>query len=185
MLTFAHMLFWLACGLLGCGLLGYWSVRARVLFRVRRLFSVRRSVRKMKVSTGSLRALCGSSARLSEILTQMETQINRIEVETALSPAALIEAIFRAPRVARYVPETTVSRSSPPLVAEFLLCLFARKKDTVTLVGDLQEYFSRDLDAGISVRRAKARYWARVLGSIGPQVWQMLLRVGRDVTRLS
>ena len=66
----------------------------------------------------------------------------------------------------------------PPGVAEFLLCIFARAKDIDALMGDLEEDFARDRALGMSKRRAAARYWARVLRSVGPQMWQAIRRVG-------
>ena len=46
-------------------------------------------------------------------------------------------------------------------------------------MGDFEELFARDYEAGMSQRRAVVRYWARVLRSIGPQTWQAIRRVGR------
>jgi hypothetical protein len=67
---------------------------------------------------------------------------------------------------------------SPPLLAETLLCVFARAKDIDALMGDFEELFDRDREAGMSQSRAKVRYWARVLRSTGPQMWQAAKRVG-------
>jgi hypothetical protein len=69
-------------------------------------------------------------------------------------------------------------RREPPWLAESLLCIFARAKDIEALMGDFEELFARDCASGMSKRRASARYWARVLRSIGPQMWQAIRRVG-------
>ena len=70
------------------------------------------------------------------------------------------------------------NRTEPPWLAESLLCIFARAKDIDALMGDLEELFARDCASGMSQRRAVARYWARVLRSIGPQIWQAIKRIG-------
>jgi hypothetical protein len=64
------------------------------------------------------------------------------------------------------------------MLAEFLLCIFARTKDIETLMGDFEELFERDCAAGMPRRRALTRYWARVIRSIGPQMWQAIRRIG-------
>jgi hypothetical protein len=69
-------------------------------------------------------------------------------------------------------------RREVPGLAEFLLCIFARAKDIEALMGDFEEYFERDCASGMSERRAVVRYWARVLRSLWPQIWQWIKRVG-------
>ena len=69
-------------------------------------------------------------------------------------------------------------RRESPWLAESLLCIFARAKDIEALMGDFEELFARDCASGMSQRRAVARYWARVLRSIGPQMMQAIKRVG-------
>jgi hypothetical protein len=68
-------------------------------------------------------------------------------------------------------------RREAPWLAESLLRIFARTKDIEALIGDFEEYFERDCASG-SERRAVARYWARVLRSLRPQIWQWINRVG-------
>ena len=72
----------------------------------------------------------------------------------------------------------TVGDSEPPLLAESLLCIFARTKDIDALMGCFEEHFARDCASGMSQRRANVRYWSRVLHSIGPQILQAIRRVG-------
>ena len=69
-------------------------------------------------------------------------------------------------------------RREPPLFAEALLCIFARPKDREALMGDLEELVARDCASDMSQRRAKARYRARVLHSLWPQIKQAIKRVG-------
>ncbi len=68
--------------------------------------------------------------------------------------------------------------AEPPWLAESLLCIFARAKDIDGLMGDEQEKFAGWLASGMSERRAVARYWSRVIRTIGPQLWQAIKRVG-------
>jgi hypothetical protein len=69
-------------------------------------------------------------------------------------------------------------RREPPWLAESLLCIFARAKDIDALMGDFEELFTRDCASGMPHGRAVARYWARVLRSLWPQMWQAIRRVG-------
>jgi hypothetical protein len=69
-------------------------------------------------------------------------------------------------------------RREAPWLAESLLYIFARAKDIESMMGDFEELFARDCDSGMSNRRAIARYWARVLRSIRPQLLQALKRIG-------
>ena len=68
-------------------------------------------------------------------------------------------------------------RREPPWLAETLLGVFARTKDIEALLGDFEEDFKRHC-ACMSERRAVRRYWARVLRSVGPQMWQAIRRIG-------
>jgi hypothetical protein len=74
---------------------------------------------------------------------------------------------------------------------EFLVGLFAKKRYRNSILCDLAESFDRDLSAGMSARRAKRRYWAAALNSIGPQalaavkrlgVWSLLIEAARRIT---
>jgi hypothetical protein len=56
----------------------------------------------------------------------------------------------------------------PPALAEFLAGLFASKKHRQAVLGDLEEKFNDDLARGISIARARRRYWASALHSVGP-----------------
>jgi hypothetical protein len=70
----------------------------------------------------------------------------------------------------------------PPGLAESLLIIFARRttrtKDIDALVGDFAERFERDCASGMSRPRAVRLYWAHVVSSIWPQIWQAIQRVG-------
>ncbi len=69
----------------------------------------------------------------------------------------------------------------PPWLAESMLCIFActtRAKDIDALMDDFEERFARDCGKGMPRRRAVARYWSRVIRSIGPQILQAARRLG-------
>jgi hypothetical protein len=68
--------------------------------------------------------------------------------------------------------------SEPPRLAEFLVGLFAKKRYRNAILRDLAEDFDSDLAAGMSLRRAKRRYWAAALNSIGPQALAAIKRMG-------
>lgn len=64
----------------------------------------------------------------------------------------------------------------PPGLAEILLCIFAKKRYRNGLLQCHAEVFFADLETGMSLARAKRRYWASVMASVGPQVWPLLKR---------
>jgi hypothetical protein len=66
----------------------------------------------------------------------------------------------------------------PPFVAEFLVGLCVKKRYRKALRDDLDEVFQRDLSNGMTVGRARLRYWAAALNSIAPQLWSAAKRVG-------
>jgi hypothetical protein len=68
--------------------------------------------------------------------------------------------------------------ADPPRLAEFLVGLFAKKRHRAGLLHCLDEDFRADLAAGMSLARAKRRYWAAALNSLGPQLWAAIKRVG-------
>jgi hypothetical protein len=68
--------------------------------------------------------------------------------------------------------------SEPPRLAEFLVGVFAKKRYRVAILSDLGEDFDRDITAGMSISRARWRYRAAALRSIGPQAYAALKRLG-------
>ncbi|CCJ06505.1 Hypothetical protein BN69_1054 [Methylocystis sp. SC2] len=66
----------------------------------------------------------------------------------------------------------------PPLFAEFLVGLFAKKRYRASLLQCLDEDFRNDIVSGISLRRAKWRYWAAAVHTIFPQLWAAIKRIG-------
>ena len=59
-------------------------------------------------------------------------------------------------------------QNEPPRTAEFLVGLFAKKRYRNAILRDLAEDFDSDIASGMSLDRAKRRYWAAALNSIGP-----------------
>jgi hypothetical protein len=70
-------------------------------------------------------------------------------------------------------------RTEPPGVAELLVgCFIPKKRYREALLDDLDEVFQRDLSKGMTVGRARRRYWGRALPSIGPQLRGAAKRIG-------
>lgn len=69
-------------------------------------------------------------------------------------------------------------QNEPPRMAEFLLGLLAKKRYRNAILRDLADDFDCDLTAGMSLHRAKRRYWAAALNSIGPQALAAIKRIG-------
>ena len=68
--------------------------------------------------------------------------------------------------------------NEPPRTAEFLVGLFAKKRYRKAILSDLAEDFDNNIAAGMSLNRAKRRYWAAALNSIGPQLLAAVKRIG-------
>jgi|GEM_PF-4905718 len=66
----------------------------------------------------------------------------------------------------------------PPRLAEFVVGLLAKTRYRASLLQCLEEDFRNDLAADVSLRRAKRRYWAAALNSIGPQFCAWIKRIG-------
>lgn len=64
-----------------------------------------------------------------------------------------------------------------PCFAEFIAGLLTKKRYREALLQSLEEDFNRDVSAGMSVRRAKLRYWASALHCALDQIWPALKRV--------
>ncbi len=81
------------------------------------------------------------------------------------------------------VPNIQVDFSAipePPILAELLLGLFAKNEKYRSSISDsLEEMFEADILKGMTVKRARRRYWITTLRSILPQLKQALIRGAR------
>jgi hypothetical protein len=68
-------------------------------------------------------------------------------------------------------------RELPPKFGEGLLLLFCNSDLADAIAGDLQERFEADI-RGAGFRRAKFRYWMRVLKSVGPLIFSRIRNLG-------
>jgi hypothetical protein len=90
------------------------------------------------------------------------------------------------PRTRRLLQRLSVSEGTdargdgiePPRLAEFLVGALAKRRYRAGLLQCLDHKFQSDLANGLSHRRARARYWAAALNTIGPQLWAAAKRVG-------
>jgi hypothetical protein len=69
-------------------------------------------------------------------------------------------------------------KAEPPILAEFLVGLCAKRRYRTGLLQNLEEDFESNLADGATVRRARRSYWAAALNSIGPQLLASAKRVG-------
>jgi hypothetical protein len=68
------------------------------------------------------------------------------------------------------------STAAPPNVAEFLLTMLATTRRAEAMIGDLNEWFTRDcreFGRDCAVRL----YWARTLRSLPPLLWRAIGKV--------
>jgi hypothetical protein len=68
--------------------------------------------------------------------------------------------------------------NEPPRLAEFLVGLLSKKRYRNAILRDLAEDFDSNLASGMSLDRAKRRYWAAALNSIVPQALAAIKRLG-------
>lgn len=69
-------------------------------------------------------------------------------------------------------------RTEPPRIAELLVSWCTKKGYREALRDDLDEVFQRDLSNGLTVARARLRYWGGALHSITPQLLAGAKRIG-------
>jgi hypothetical protein len=79
--------------------------------------------------------------------------------------------------VGRFVRDVD-KKAEPPIIAEFLVGLCAKDRYRNGLLQNLEDDFDSSLAAGTTVRRARRKYWAAALNSIGPQLLAAAKRVG-------
>jgi hypothetical protein len=70
------------------------------------------------------------------------------------------------------------SQVEPPIFAELLVAMFAKRRYRAAILQDLAEDFERDIGSGMSIGRARARYIGAVFNSIGPQALAAIKRLG-------
>jgi hypothetical protein len=76
------------------------------------------------------------------------------------------------------IPRPPSPRTEPPGVAEFLVGWCIKKRYRKALFDDLDEVFQCDLSKGMTVARARLRYWGSALHSIAPQLLALAKRIG-------
>ncbi|MGD9657198.1 MAG: hypothetical protein AB7U61_06095 [Methylocystis sp.] len=59
-----------------------------------------------------------------------------------------------------------------------MIGLLSKRRYRSGLLYSLNEDFQNDLADGISLSRAKHRYWAAALNSVAPQIWAAIKRFG-------
>lgn len=87
-----------------------------------------------------------------------------------------IAAVFQCPTDVAI--DGRMETLNPPALAEFLVGLFATPKYRTSFLQCLDEDFRSDINAGMPLSRARWRYRAAALNSIGPQVCAWIKRIG-------
>lgn len=111
---------------------------------------------------------------LAEITTG-EVETRKIYIGSYEAFRWIIKVVFSLPR---QILKHELHAIEPPRLAEFFVGLLVKKRYRDGLLQCLDEDFQNDLAADMSLRRAKRRYWAAALNSIGPQLWAAIKRVG-------
>lgn len=96
-------------------------------------------------------------------------------IEIREATLQVVEAVDLA--LQEHVTSPEVVRNAPPAVAEFLMMVFASKKQTDAILGDMEERFSRDCKS-LTLRRAQLRYWALTIRNLGPLTIRAFKRLG-------
>lgn len=78
----------------------------------------------------------------------------------------------------RKLREAKSLSQEPPRIAEILTILAADPRHREALLQSLDELFDRDMSAGMSLRRARLRYVARALASVGGRLWSAAKGIG-------
>jgi hypothetical protein len=118
--------------------------------------------------------------------TLIEKDIYR--AERKYGPIALYTFLLTARNVWLFSREASLAQSAtfqlergpaePPHLVEFLVGLFAKKRYRESLLQCLDQDFQKDINNGMSLRRAEWRYRAAAARSIFPQVCAAIKRIG-------
>ena len=95
-----------------------------------------------------------------------------------LVEAAAIPKLLQTVIVPGALMPPALPPSEPPRVAELLVSSCTKNRYRKALLNDLDEDFQRDLSKGMTVGRARMRYWGGALRSITPQLWALAKRIG-------
>jgi hypothetical protein len=110
----------------------------------------------------------------------IETAGRNICLELAATEVADQAAAASSAALPVTIPRPVSPRTEPPRVAELLVCCLGGRKKRYrrALFDDFDEDFQCDLSKGMTVARARRRYWGRALRSIGPQLWALAKQIG-------
>lgn len=142
------------------------------------------SERQAKVSTDWL--LIHPEGRLDKIKVNIDPEAKyRFIRELTLDDIKEYEEIIAH---AEIVEEHDVSESlevlevpqkaEPPAAADFIITAMMGSKAADAAIGDLTEVFRKDIDSGMSLTRAKAKYWGEVFFLAGPMLKELAKRFG-------
>jgi hypothetical protein len=66
----------------------------------------------------------------------------------------------------RLVHSTRSVTSAPPLVADYVLCLFLSRRNKSETIGDLTEEFHEEIEPTFGLKAAKFWYWKKALSAV-------------------
>ena len=156
-------------------------------------------IEKFEIDLNNREKLCNKlSFELEDIerntLTPTEKEkcdINRLRLmkfrDYILTDRQWIDSIrkpFKTDRDTGQISESNIFLSenvnlliTPPIAAEFLLMLFAKRKRQSDMIGDFREQFNLDCTK-YGQKYGRRKYWTGVLRTIGPLSWQAAKRLG-------
>lgn len=112
------------------------------------------------------RAIYKTADTLNFIHAQHDlSEADEIEVAEGLEPAEIVK-VEEEPQ-----PE-------PPAAADFIITALMGSKAADAAIGDLTEVFRKDISSGMSLTRAKAKYWGEVFFLAGPMLKELAKRLG-------
>jgi hypothetical protein len=108
----------------------------------------------------------------------IETAGRNICLELASTEVADQAAAAGSAALSATIPRPASPRTEPPQVAELLVSWCIKKRYRKAILDDFDEDFQRDLSKGMTVARARLRYWGSALRSITPQLLALAKRIG-------
>jgi hypothetical protein len=108
----------------------------------------------------------------------IETAGRNICLELAATEVADQAAAASSAALPVTIPRPASPRTEPPRVAELFVSWCTKKRYREALLDDLDEDFQCDLSKGMTVARARLRYWGSALHSITPQFLALAKRIG-------
>lgn len=103
-------------------------------------------------------------------------RVSEIEAKSQWTETRRLQRLARK-KIYQYEQAKVTRKDRPSSIASALFLMLSPKKTADAQLGDLEEMFTSDCKA-FGARYARAKFWARILLSVGPLIYRRLERIG-------